>query len=159
MPQKPWYDEGLRFECTRCGDCCLGHGFVWVDLEEMQALADFLGLPFEEFTTRYVRQAGERYSLIDRENQACVFWRNGCTVYAARPGQCRTFPFWEENLAEPEDWAMASRKCAGINKGSLHSRETIVQFLTGKGSTSGEQAPTSPLVKGGLRGVSKLSSR
>ena len=29
---EPWYRDGLRFECTRCGHCCTGApGYVWVD--------------------------------------------------------------------------------------------------------------------------------
>ncbi|MFM1805538.1 MAG: hypothetical protein RL136_2417, partial [Planctomycetota bacterium] len=28
--QAPWYAEGLRFECTQCGNCCSGGpGAVW----------------------------------------------------------------------------------------------------------------------------------
>ena len=29
---EPWYRDGLRFACTRCGACCTGApGYVWVD--------------------------------------------------------------------------------------------------------------------------------
>ena len=24
-------DDGLCFECTGCGDCCRGEGYVWVE--------------------------------------------------------------------------------------------------------------------------------
>src|SRR5262249_1390597 len=41
---EPWYQDGLRFECTRCGKCCSGFpGFVWVSEAELQAIADFRG--------------------------------------------------------------------------------------------------------------------
>jgi Fe-S-cluster containining protein len=45
MADKPWYKEGLRFKCTACGDCCTGApGFVWVNKEEMEALAAAAGV-------------------------------------------------------------------------------------------------------------------
>ena len=42
----PWYRYGLSFECTQCGNCCTGGpGFVWVEEEEIRAIADFLDKP------------------------------------------------------------------------------------------------------------------
>ena len=41
----PWYAEGLRFTCTRCGKCCGGPpGYVWVDQGDIRAIAAKLGL-------------------------------------------------------------------------------------------------------------------
>ena len=42
MPEgnEPWYAEGLKFQCTGCGDCCTGApGYVWVNQAEIDALA------------------------------------------------------------------------------------------------------------------------
>jgi hypothetical protein len=40
MDEHPWYKDGLRFTCTGCGDCCTGApGYVWVNKEEIEALA------------------------------------------------------------------------------------------------------------------------
>ena len=37
---EPWFKDGLRFKCTQCGDCCTGApGYVWVNQEEIEALA------------------------------------------------------------------------------------------------------------------------
>ena len=42
--KKPWYKDGLRFECTQCGACCSGEpGFVWVADEEIAGMAGLLG--------------------------------------------------------------------------------------------------------------------
>jgi Fe-S-cluster containining protein len=36
---------------------------------------------------------------------ACAFLDGArCTVYEARPTQCRTFPFWKENLRRRGSW-------------------------------------------------------
>lgn len=116
-----WYEAGLRFRCLapNCVDCCSGKrgaGYVWVKIEEMQALADFLHMELDAFTRKYVRQAANRYSLIEKPNKDCIFLRDGgCSVYPARPGQCRTYPFWHEVMAGPETWAKESTHCPGIH--------------------------------------------
>ena len=52
MLEKPWYHEGLRFECTGCGDCCTGApGYVWLTEEEIRALAEAGGATPEQFET------------------------------------------------------------------------------------------------------------
>jgi Fe-S-cluster containining protein len=124
----PWYRDGLAFACTRCGNCCTGApGFVWVNVEEMERLAQTLALSFDEFTARFVRQVGTSYSLIEKPNHECVFWDSsrGCTVYDARPVQCRTWPFWPAKLASPQDWAVTQTFCPGTRGGPVHSLEEI----------------------------------
>jgi Fe-S-cluster containining protein len=114
-----WYEQGLRFECTGCGRCCTGgEGHVWVEVEEIVALARRLSLPLDEFGRRYLRRIGQRYALLERvPGGDCVFLRdNRCSVYEARPRQCATFPFWAAHLKSPETWAAAARACEGIRE-------------------------------------------
>ncbi len=130
----PWYREGLPFECTGCGNCCTGsEGYVWVDEEEITAMADFLRLSADQFGVQYLRQVGRsRYSLLeDRTTGDCVFLaRKQCAVYPVRPKQCRTYPFWSENLASPANWQAAARECRGIGQGAplVPYREIIDQL-------------------------------
>ena len=43
----PWYADGLRFECSQCGDCCTGEpGYVWVDEAEITAMAVEMEMDF-----------------------------------------------------------------------------------------------------------------
>jgi Fe-S-cluster containining protein len=124
----PWYSGGLAFECTRCGHCCTGApGYVWVRDAEIARLAEHLGMTREAFSRRFVRQVGPRRSLIERDNGDCVFWdrQDGCTVYEARPEQCRTWPFWPENIESQRAWERAGRKCPGIDRGAYFSVEQI----------------------------------
>src|SRR6185437_3307857 len=101
MSQQPWYKEGLRFECTQCGDCCTGApGYVWVNRQEIEQLAALVGLDTADFEKRYVRTVGVRKTLVEFDNGDCVFFdgkSRKCTVYDARPRQCRSWPFWESN--------------------------------------------------------------
>ena len=124
----PWYRNGLQFECTRCGDCCAGTpGFVWVELDEIQRLADFLKLSLDEFGRSYLRRVGDQISLIETRESACIFWdsNTGCQVYESRPNQCQTWPFWPENLRTPEDWERTKRVCPGSGQGTFVSLESI----------------------------------
>ena len=67
MGENSWYKEGLSFKCTGCGQCCTGFpGYVWITPEEMQAMAEALAIPLEEFTKKYTRKLGDRYSLKER---------------------------------------------------------------------------------------------
>jgi Fe-S-cluster containining protein len=128
----PWYRDGLSFTCTRCGACCTGApGYVWVTVEEIARLAESRGEPIEEFSKRYVRRVGARYSLIEKPGGDCVFWdaKAGCTVYQARPIQCRTWPFWEENVETPEDWERTTEACPGSGRGRLHTADEIIRSI------------------------------
>jgi len=127
-----WYGEGLRFECTRCGDCCRGEpGFVWVNVEEASEIARFLGVGFGEFERMFLRRSGRRMSLVEKENGDCIFWTQevGCKVYEVRPLQCRTFPFWRSNLADRKAWNRAARRCPGMDRGRLYSAGEIEDTL------------------------------
>jgi len=125
----PWYNAGLKFECSQCGDCCTGApGYVWVNNAEIEALATAVGMAAEAFEDLYVRRVGVRKSLKEFPDGACVFFdteKRNCTVYQARPRQCRTWPFWDSNLKSPEDWQHTCDVCPGSGKGKLYSIEEI----------------------------------
>jgi Fe-S-cluster containining protein len=128
----PWYTDGLRFECTQCGKCCTGEpGFVWVNDEEIEAIAIQLSQSVEEVTGLYTRIAQGRRTLRERSNGDCVFYdsEKGCTIYEIRPQQCRTWPFWESNLKTPKDWERTKQVCPGSGKGELISEEEITRRI------------------------------
>lgn len=130
MPQAQateWYADGLRFTCTQCGDCCSGApGYVWFTPEEAQAMAAELKLTVEQFLEQYAKAYGEKWSLRDhrtRHGYDCVFLtrdeqgRGRCSVYKVRPMQCRTWPFWPENLRNERSYLDAAKKCPGTAAG------------------------------------------
>ncbi len=117
-----WLGAGLAFRCTGCGDCCTGApGFVWVNAEEIAALAAALGLSPEDTERQFVRRVGVRRSLFDLHNGDCVFFdaeRRNCRVYDARPAQCRTYPFWQAHTESREAWDAVRRECEGARESS-----------------------------------------
>jgi len=128
----PWYEDGLHFRCTRCGNCCTGPpGYVWVNDDEIRAIAELRGEPFEQVFALYTYRAEGQRSLREKANGDCTFYEKGqgCTVYAARPRQCRTWPFWESNLATPADWQRTSEGCPGVGHGDLIPVEEITRRI------------------------------
>jgi hypothetical protein len=123
MEEQAWYRQGLRFECTQCGNCCTGAaGYVWVNPEEIKNLAVLLNLQLHEFRKRYVRKMGDRESLIELADGDCIFLDSQsrrCRVYAERPRQCRSWPFWDSNLRTPGDWTATCRVCPGSGQGDV----------------------------------------
>ncbi len=115
---KLWYNSGLRFHCTSCGKCCTGApGFVWLEDADIKKLSCHLSLSEEEFLHKYTRKVGEKITLLeDRKTYDCIFLQGKqCSVYEARPQQCRAFPFWLSNLKKKTDWLQAKQMCEGID--------------------------------------------
>lgn len=128
-----WYKNGLRFSCTQCGKCCTGGpGYVWIDDEEMAEIAAFLNISVEDFILKYTRKVHGRIALLeDKTSFDCVFLHGrACKVYGARPRQCRTFPWWPENLKDTESWKETAKRCEGIQpEAPLVAIEDIQQQL------------------------------
>ena len=128
----PWYIGGLRFECTGCGGCCGGApGYVWVDDAEIATLAAAVGMSSADFEKQYVRRVGSRgRSLKERPDGDCVLLSAAdrrCMAYAVRPRQCRTWPFWDSNLATRAHWDLAAAGCPGCNCGERVPFDKIEQ--------------------------------
>ena len=146
--EKVWYQQGLKFTCTTCGNCCTGGpGYVWITDEEVARLAEYLTLSVEETMERYcrrlhgkislneVRGTGGTYDCVflkeikppraNRRGEAIVQARRVCGIYEARPLQCRTWPFWPENLDTKQAWQVETRKCPGMNTGRHYTRGQV----------------------------------
>lgn len=132
----PWYADGLRFDCTRCGNCCGGPpGYVWVEQGDIRAIAAQLGLDPAEFVRWHTRPAEGRRSLLELSGGDCEFLerradgKTGCRIHAVRPAQCRTWPFWDSNVRTRRGWDAAGRGCPGINRGRSHPLMVIQSAL------------------------------
>jgi hypothetical protein len=136
-----WYDQGLRFECTGCGNCCAGpeEGYIWISRVEIERAAGFLQMSIKSFEEKFLIRVGFRKSIIEHPTTCdCIFLTDfgngsrGCMIYPVRPTQCRTWPFWTENLRTPQTWQRAGARCPGINRGPLFTGEQIEQRRTQK---------------------------
>ena len=115
----------LRFECTQCGECCTNRGdyaYVYLSDPELNRLAGHLGLLPSEFRQRYTFEDEYGWTQLYLEER-CVFLDPGtrrCSVYPARPTQCRTFPFWPGLVKDGRWTPEAHAICEGIGRGPRH---------------------------------------
>lgn len=132
MEPGPWYQDGLRFTCTQCGNCCTGSpGFVWVSAEEVRRIADFKGLSLGEMQIHHLRFVAGRTSLREFPNGDCTFLDGAtrkCSIYPVRPAQCQTWPFWNSNLENEAAWQRTQSVCPGAGRGQLYDLEQIVSI-------------------------------
>jgi Fe-S-cluster containining protein len=134
--KRRFYADGLRFECTGCGACCrLGGGFVYPSLEDVGFMAHYLGLSVQKFTETFMDLHEGRYVLKNKGDNCIFLEEEGCRIYAARPTQCRTFPFWSANLKSLYRWKIIAEECEGIGHGRLYSYEEIEAIKKNRSET------------------------
>ncbi len=127
-----FYEEGIQFECQGTGGCCRArgpYGYVYLTLEDRRRLAAHLCLLPGVFTRRYCDLTDGRWHLRHPERDCGFLAKGRCTVYEARPVQCRTWPFWPENM-NPEVWRReVVAICPGVGRGQLYSAEEIEALI------------------------------
>lgn len=145
----PWFKDGLSFKCSMCGNCCSGSsGSIRFTEIEGQQMAKKLMIAEEVFYDKFTRKQGRtnnKYIELKETRQPdgtydCIFLDRNiiqgkkiCSLYEARPTQCRTWPFWPELLISEGTWKDAGGSgiddCPGINKGQKVSFESIMQQM------------------------------
>jgi Fe-S-cluster containining protein len=137
MGKSQFYTGGLKFSCKRCSACCRHEpGFVFLSEKDLELLSEKMKMDKLKFIKKYCRW-GVQYpadndilslSLKEKANLDCIFWETGCTVYDARPLQCRTYPFWQPIVSSKQNWEMTSVVCPGINNNSgSHDNDNYTQ--------------------------------
>jgi Fe-S-cluster containining protein len=104
-----------QFRCSGCGECCRWTGAVLLEGFDLPRIAAHLGLSEQEFIDGHTQLSPSRrqLALLDQADGGCVFLKGDrCSVYEARPEQCRTFPFaWSVQEGCPElDKLLADQK-------------------------------------------------
>lgn len=121
------------FSCQCCGRCCSGaDNEVMVSPEEIEVLMQASGLPFFSIAEPYPdwmeypdgTKITFGWVLRRGEGGDCIFLKeNRCTVYAARPHICRTYPFMLDG-----DELLIS-ECSAVGCGSGADVEDTVSAL------------------------------
>jgi uncharacterized protein len=132
MEKNDWWAKGVRFECQQSGNCCISHGeygFVYLTKDDRKNMAEVLGLRTSDFTRKYCTKTEGIFHLKD-DGKACTFLKNNrCTVYKARPMQCRTWPFWPETMGAKAWKKEVAQFCPGVGKGKVWDQEKIAEAL------------------------------
>ncbi|MDB2562679.1 YkgJ family cysteine cluster protein [Sulfurimonas sp.] len=110
------FDPSACQECA--GRCCTGEsGYIYVSKTEVEAIAKLLKLEVKDFVKEYLFKKMYKFSIKERKNgnsYECIFYdtpTNACTIYDARPTQCKTFPFWDHYKTRVEELKL---ECPGI---------------------------------------------
>lgn len=120
-----YHRQKLRFKCTGCGACCMGNEknhYIAADRREQKRIRSFLGLSRAWFRRRYIVKIDDTLEGIRiEETGRCAFLdqANRCRIYAVRPNQCRTYPFWPEVVTHRSTWQAEARHCEGIGRGNV----------------------------------------
>jgi len=123
---KPWYSGGAHFKCTRCGKCCSGRGVVWLKELDIKLLSKHLNLSQRAFLKEYTNQLGFDPSLKTKPKSGdCIFLKDKtCAIYAIRPKQCRSFPWWTDIMKTRGSWNQTKKWCEGID----HEDAPLIPF-------------------------------
>jgi hypothetical protein len=134
------YREGIRFQCQGDGRCCISrgkYGYVYLSFKDRRRLASHFGMTTTEFTVRYTEKEDGLFQL-KYTGRDCPFFRDDrCSVYEARPWQCRTWPFWPENRDRSVWEREVASFCPGIGKGKFYSAAEIEEILAKKRDVDG----------------------
>lgn len=80
-----------QIDCTQCGNCCRSL-MINVETGDAERLAVHLQINVEDFERKYIERSSSG-SLSVMNTIPCHFLAgNKCSVYAARPNECREFP-------------------------------------------------------------------
>jgi Fe-S-cluster containining protein len=101
------------------------YGFVYLTYADRKRMAAELKLTVRQFTEKHCdREDGWVY--LKNPDQDCEFLDGKrCTVYEGRPTQCRTWPFWPENLNAKTWNNEVAPFCPGVGKGKLYTAKEI----------------------------------
>lgn len=120
---KPFFETHvLHFSCSRCGRCCETPGdyFVFLSAAEAERIRAHRGLSRAWFRRKYLRRLEDgQLVLASAANDRCIFLdtQGRCSIYQARPMQCRTYPFWPEIASNSRAWQREGCRCEGIDRG------------------------------------------
>ncbi len=141
-PDPKFYADGIRFSCQGSGKCCASrgtHGYVYLTLADRRRFATHLEITLGSFTRKFCAKTNGYFHLKDPEADCQFLDGKRCSVYEARPAQCRTWPFWPENMNAKTWTNEMTTFCPGVGKGRLFSKSEIEALLA--------QDPISPLKK------------
>jgi Fe-S-cluster containining protein len=102
-------DKKKPLDCARClAFCCKMAGYVEVSSHDIRRLAKHLGLSVRDFEAKHIvkkTRAGRKR--IKAGDEACQFLGEDrtCTVYAARPRDCRGYVCWDQDDNTVYDFA------------------------------------------------------
>ena len=128
-------EKGIRFECQGSGNCCVSrgsYGYVYLSKKDIETLSIGLKISKNKFIKNYCQKTDGFIHLkeLKKNKGNCIFLIDKkCNVYKSRPIQCRTWPFWPENM-NTKDWNDdIAKNCPGVGKGKIIKKKEILKQI------------------------------
>ena len=126
--------KGINFECQGSSNCCVSrgsYGYVYLNNKDLKRFSNFFKIKINNFINKYCSKRESYLHLKEiKKNGNCIFLKDKkCSVYKARPEQCRTWPFWPENMYAKTWKNDLLNFCPGIGKGRYYSSKEIKKIL------------------------------
>ena len=126
--------KGIKFKCQGSGKCCVSrgnYGFVYLSKKDIFNFSKYFNISITSFKNKFCQFTNGYLHLKEiNKNGDCIFLnKKKCSVYSSRPIQCRTWPFWNENI-NPKKWNNEIINfCPGIGKGKKISFDKIKKIV------------------------------
>ena len=129
--EKWWEKESPRFECqSDCFKCCTKSGIVYFDNISIKNASKITKLSPSSFKKKFLKQDdGQWIHEVENGNSCAFLTLDGCSIHFGKPVQCRSYPFWHENMTSMNMWKFVSSFCPGIDSGPHIAVSTIRNFL------------------------------
>ncbi|KAJ1484251.1 hypothetical protein T484DRAFT_1948245 [Baffinella frigidus] len=118
---KVWWEDGISFKCVKCGKCCKRSEPVLVNAKEIAAISELKKVPQADLKKGFIDEDWGSahilpFCLKRTSGGACIFLdeKGACSIYEARPTQCRTYPFWPENMGSREAYLAEEQHCDAV---------------------------------------------
>ncbi len=128
-------ENGIRFECQGSGNCCVSrgsYGYVYLSKKDIKTLSAEMKITKKKFIKNYCQETDNFIHLkeLKKNKGNCIFLIDKrCSVYKSRPIQCRTWPFWPENM-NTKNWNNdIAKNCPGVGKGRIIKKREILKQL------------------------------
>ena len=128
------FKKGIHFKCQGSSNCCVSrgiYGYVYLSKKDILKLSNYINLNVKNFIKLYCdKTEGFIHFKEKMKNGDCQFLINKrCSIYKARPTQCRTWPFWKENMNAKKWNNEIAKFCPGIGKGGKVKKMEIDKII------------------------------
>ena len=134
MIEKKLIEKGIKFKCQGSSNCCVSrgtYGYVYLTKNDLLRFSKYFKISTLLFKKKYCQYSDGYMHLKEvNKNGNCIFLKNKkCSIYKARPTQCRTWPFWKENMNAKKWNNHIKNFCPGVGKGKKYSYDKILKKI------------------------------
>lgn len=86
-----------QIDCLQCANCCKGHSPRFKN-PDIKRIAKVLGMKEGDLVNQYLKLDNEGDYVLQQNPCAFLAEDNTCNIYDDRPGDCRRYPYTDEDV-------------------------------------------------------------